>query len=102
MASVDGAPISPSDQAKVNGIVEHDAAKGRVPVHTFDPDASPEEKAAAAGKNSGKLGLNNDDLKASAKGAYFYPDGQSQARPGELVCGTPPTAVGPSADRGAW
>ena len=68
MASVNGAPMSPNDQAKVNGIVEHDAAKGRVPVHTFDPDASPQEKAAAAAKNTAKLGLENENLNSGAKG----------------------------------
>ena len=68
MASVDGAPIPANAQAKVNGIVEQDAAKGRVPVHTFDPDASPQEKAAAAGKAAGSLGLEDEDRKASAKG----------------------------------
>ncbi|KAI0639057.1 tricalbin [Trametes polyzona] len=66
-ASVDGAPVPPQAQAKLNGIVESDAAKGRVPVHTFDPDASPEAKAAAAGKGQGKLGLDNDDVKTGAK-----------------------------------
>ena len=68
MASVNGAPMSLNDQAKVNGIVEHDAAKGRVPVHTFDPDASPQEKAAAAAKNTAKLGLENENLNFGAKG----------------------------------
>ncbi|KAI0666337.1 tricalbin [Trametes maxima] len=65
--SVDGAPIPQQAQAKVNGIIEQDAAKGRVPVHTFDPDASPQEKAAAAGKQRDKLGLDNDDVKTGAK-----------------------------------
>ncbi|KAI0336165.1 tricalbin [Cubamyces sp. BRFM 1775] len=65
--SVDGAPVPPQAQAKVNGIVEQDAAKGRVPVHTFDPNASPEEKAAAAGKEKSKLGLENGDVKTGAK-----------------------------------
>lgn len=68
MASVDGTPFAAADQATVNGIVEKDAAKGRVPVHTFDPDASPQEKAAAAGKAAGSLGLEDEDRKASAKG----------------------------------
>ena len=42
--------VSMEAQSQVNGIVQQDAAKGRVAVHTFDPDASPQEKAAAAGK----------------------------------------------------
>ena len=68
MASVDGTPIPVNAQAKVNGIVEQDAAKGRVPVHTFDPDASPEAKAAAAGKEKHKLGLESEDVKTGGKG----------------------------------
>ncbi|KAI0374503.1 tricalbin [Pilatotrama ljubarskyi] len=65
--SVDGTHIPQQAQAKVNGIVEQDAAKGSVPVHTFDPNASPQEKAAAAGKGKSKLGLDNDDVKTGAK-----------------------------------
>ena len=68
MASVDGTPFAAADQATVNGIVEKDAAKGRVPVHTFDPDASPQAKAAAAGKEKHKLGIENDDVKSGGKG----------------------------------
>ncbi|RPD58353.1 tricalbin [Lentinus tigrinus ALCF2SS1-6] len=67
MASVDGASVPPNVQAKVNGIVEQDAAKGRVPVHTFDPDASPESKAADAGKQKQNLGIERDDVKTGAK-----------------------------------
>ena len=36
--------------SQANNIVQKDAAKANVPVHSFDPDASPMEKAAAAGK----------------------------------------------------
>ena len=68
MASVDGTAVPTNVQAKVNGIVEQDAAKGRVPVHTFDPDASPQAKAAAAGKEKHKLGIENDDVKSGGKG----------------------------------
>ncbi|KAJ3886025.1 C2 domain-containing protein [Lentinula edodes] len=42
----------------VNGAedqLKHDAAKGRVAVHNFDPDASPAQKAAAAGKAKDQL-----------------------------------------------
>jgi hypothetical protein len=45
-----GAPPAPDAQAQLNGLVQADAKNQRVPVHTFDPDASPQEKAAAAGK----------------------------------------------------
>lgn len=42
----------------VNGAedaLKHDAGKGRVAVHTFDPEASPAQKAAAAGKGKDQL-----------------------------------------------
>jgi hypothetical protein len=35
---------------QANDIVQNDASRGNVAVHSFDPDASPAEKAAAAGK----------------------------------------------------
>ena len=73
MASVDGTAVPANVQAKVNGIVEQDAAKGRVPVHTFDPDASPESKAADAGKQAQKIGIDRDDVKTGAKGESIYP-----------------------------
>jgi hypothetical protein len=38
-----------------NGILQHDADKGRVAVHSFDPAASPAEKGAAAGKARDQL-----------------------------------------------
>ncbi len=71
MATVDGAPIPEEAQAKVHGIFEHDAAKGGVPVHTFSPDASSQEKAAAAGKGEQKLGLENNEAKAGAQGMCY-------------------------------
>lgn len=48
-------PAQQEAQAEVNSIVQEDAAKNRVAVHTFDPDASPQEKAATAGKNRDQL-----------------------------------------------
>lgn len=52
---------SPHAEAQVNGIVQEDAAKNRVPVHTFDPNAPPEAKAAAAGKGKDKLKRDGGD-----------------------------------------
>ncbi|KZT23846.1 tricalbin [Neolentinus lepideus HHB14362 ss-1] len=46
---------SAQQMAEVNNIVQKDTDNGRVAVHTFDPDASPEEKAAAAGKARNQL-----------------------------------------------
>ncbi|KAH9919105.1 tricalbin [Fomitopsis serialis] len=54
-------------QAQVNGIVKDDAAKNRVPVHTFDPNASPEAKGVAAGKGKDKLKRDRDDEGAGEK-----------------------------------
>lgn len=51
--TVDGVP--PDAQAQLNGLLQADAAKGRVAVHTFDPNASPQEKAAAAGQGRDQL-----------------------------------------------
>lgn len=53
-SAADGA-TPPNAQAALNNIVAHDAAKNTVPVHTFDPNASPEAKGAAAGKGQDKL-----------------------------------------------
>ena len=60
---------SPHAEAQVNGIVQEDAAKNRVPVHTFDPNAPPEEKAAAAGKGKDKLKRDGGDEGTVEKGA---------------------------------
>ncbi|PFH50760.1 hypothetical protein AMATHDRAFT_144179 [Amanita thiersii Skay4041] len=38
-----------------NSILQKDANKNQVPVHSFDPDAPPEEKASAAGRSRDKL-----------------------------------------------
>jgi hypothetical protein len=40
---------------QANDIVQNDASRGNVAVHSFDPDASPAEKAAAAGKAGKEL-----------------------------------------------
>lgn len=56
-------------QDKVDNIMDRDASKGRVAVHTFNPDAPPEEKAAAAGKAKDKLKSVNDSDSAGTAGA---------------------------------
>ncbi|KAH9836496.1 C2 domain-containing protein [Rhodofomes roseus] len=58
---------SPQAQAQVNGIVQDDVAKNRVAVHTFDPNASPEAKGAAAGKGKEKLKPDGGDEGAGEK-----------------------------------
>lgn len=45
----------PSASAQANDILRADAKKGNMTVHTFDPDATPEQKAAAAGKGRDQL-----------------------------------------------
>ncbi|KAI0080049.1 tricalbin [Panus rudis PR-1116 ss-1] len=52
--------VPPDSQATVNGLVQADVAKNRVAVHTFDPDTSPQEKAAEAGKGAEQLKGVND------------------------------------------
>ncbi|TFY64762.1 hypothetical protein EVG20_g5845 [Dentipellis fragilis] len=42
-------------QAEVATILQQDAAKSNAPVHTFDPDSTPQEKAASAGKGRDQL-----------------------------------------------
>ncbi|KAF7437156.1 hypothetical protein PC9H_003992 [Pleurotus ostreatus] len=49
-----------NQQAAVNGLLERDSNNGRVAVHQFDPDATPAEKAASAGKSRDKLKSAND------------------------------------------
>ncbi|KAI5124397.1 hypothetical protein M0805_008282 [Coniferiporia weirii] len=57
MASYGGATNGQAQaQAQLNGLVAHDQQKQRVAVHTFDPDATPEQKAAKAGKGRGDIG----------------------------------------------
>ena len=41
--------------SQANDIVQNDASRGNVPVHTFNPDASPAQKGAAAGKARDQL-----------------------------------------------
>ena len=59
----------PNAQAQLNGLVASDAAKNVVPVHTFDPDATPKEKADAAGQDKDKLkSVTADGDSAGGKG----------------------------------
>ncbi|CAE6385055.1 unnamed protein product [Rhizoctonia solani] len=54
-------------QAEINGINREDASKGAVP-HTFDPNMSPAEKAAAAGKGRDELkSLGSQEKKEDAR-----------------------------------
>jgi hypothetical protein len=62
------AAANPEAQAALAGIVQRDAANPRAAVHTFDPDASPEEKAAAAGKGREKLAAVNHGAQDGAQG----------------------------------
>jgi len=65
-------PPPPDAQAQVNGIVNDDEAKGRVAVHTFDPESSPQDKAAAAGKGSDQLNNIKTDDAAAGRGTKRY------------------------------
>ena len=44
-----------SAHGQANDIVQKDASRGNVPVHSFDPDTPPARKAAAAGKARNQL-----------------------------------------------
>lgn len=57
-------------QAEVDGIMQQDADKGRVAVHSFDPAASPSEKSAAAGKSRDQLRNVNAQEGAGEQGMY--------------------------------
>ncbi|RXW22896.1 hypothetical protein EST38_g2942 [Candolleomyces aberdarensis] len=48
-------PASDAAHAMAHDILKQDADKGGVPVHSFDPDATPAQKAAQAGKAKDKL-----------------------------------------------
>ncbi|CCM00332.1 uncharacterized protein FIBRA_02362 [Fibroporia radiculosa] len=62
-----GAPPSQQAQAQVDRIVHADTAKDRVAVHTFNPDASPQDKAAAAGKPRDQLKPQGGDFGSGGK-----------------------------------
>ena len=51
--------LSPANAIRAHGqandIIQKDASKGNVAVHTFDPNAPPAEKAAAAGNAKAQL-----------------------------------------------
>lgn len=59
-----------NQQAAVNGLLERDSNNGRVAVHQFDPDATPAEKAASAGKSRDKLKSANDQPGAGEQGMF--------------------------------
>ena len=41
--------------SQANDILQNDAARGNVAIHSFNPDASPAEKAAVAGQARSQL-----------------------------------------------
>lgn len=47
--------IATNPQQQLNGILNQDREKQSVAVHTFNPDSTPEQKAASAGKGSNQL-----------------------------------------------
>jgi Ca2+-dependent lipid-binding protein len=72
---------STNGQAKVNAILENDAAKGRVAVHSFDPNSSPAEKGAAAGKGRDQLKSIIPESKVSTKKELPVDTGRSNTIP---------------------
>lgn len=71
MATLAQGGMPPNAQAQLNGIVAKDAEKNVVPVHTFNPDATPQQKAASAAQGMDKLKSVKEDgnADAGAKGA---------------------------------
>lgn len=69
--------MAPSDpqsdpQRQVNGLVQKDQQKNSVAVHSFDPNASPAEKAAAAGKGRDQLkSVKTEEPNAGGKGKCY-------------------------------
>ena len=48
-------------EPQLNGLIQEDKQKQSVAVHTFDPDATPEQKAAAAGKGRSQIEAGKDN-----------------------------------------
>lgn len=71
MAS-NGSPITNGDSPQSNGLTANDQAQGRVAVHSFNPDASPSEKGAAAGKGRDQLKSANAQPGAGEKGPFSH------------------------------
>ena len=57
------ATADPANNPQLNGLLAQDREKQSVAVHSFDPDAPPAQKAAAAGKGRSQLtnGNSKDD-----------------------------------------
>jgi hypothetical protein len=55
------AAADPSGEAQLNGIIQQDKQKESVAVHSFDPNATPEQKAAAAGKGRNQIESASDN-----------------------------------------
>ena len=57
------ATADPANNPQLNGLLAQDREKQSVAVHSFDPDATPAQKAAAAGKGRSQLtnGNSKDD-----------------------------------------
>lgn len=77
MASQNGA-TQPSGREIVDGIKKKDEAKGAT-VHSFDPNASPAEKASAAGKARDQTqSIKQNGADKGGTGAYAYYSAESQ------------------------
>ena len=64
-------PPASASLADAHDMLSKDAARGNATVHTFDPDASPEEKAAAAGKARSQLkSVKDKDAGDASRGEF--------------------------------
>lgn len=57
-------------EAQLNGLIQDDQQKQAVTVHTFDPNATPEQKGAAAGKGRSQIAAGKDSDDAGGKGEF--------------------------------
>lgn len=62
----------PETRATLHDVLQDDAAKDRVPVHTFNPDASPAQKGVAAGKGANELKSVNNNPPAEMGASLEY------------------------------
>ena len=63
------ATADPANNPQLNGLLAQDREKQSVAVHSFDPDATPAQKAAAAGKGRSQLtNRNSKDDSPGGKG----------------------------------
>ncbi|KAL5495683.1 TCB2 [Sanghuangporus weigelae] len=97
-------------QQQLNGLIQQDKDKQNVAVHSFDPEATPEQKAASAGKGRSQIESGKKDTSGGKEVAVTtgqkpaipptitITDADSEARPNGVA---PPESLPPSQVPGA-